>query len=273
MKKTAKTLYTLICLGVLAVSLIQIARYVLDYSKGKNTYEEAQAKFGISDVTIPDTTDLSSDSTDKNELSTETEVNPVLLQAAEAFKDCDFKALQDINSEIIGWIIIPGTRISYPICQGKDNDFYLSHTFDQTYNRVGSIFADYRISHPFDDKNTVLYGHHMRDQSMFAGLMAYQKKETWEKNPYVYICTPDSLYVYEIYSAFQGDPYGLSYHIGFSSDTDTEEFINYTQSNAYYTTEIIPQKEDKFLTLSTCTGNGHAKRMIVHCRLLCQEQR
>lgn len=292
MKNFLKKLYIVACICILIVSLIQIGRYFLDYSKGKNAYEQAQTQFGISDLDeIPPDTEQSVTNNDDKTDKTDPKTRALLKKAAKAFKKCDFQSLMNTNNEMIGWIIIPGTRISYPICQGRDNSYYLTHTFDKTYNRVGAIFADYRITQPFTDTNTILYGHHMRDQSMFAGLMAYQNKETWEKNPYVYVCTPETIYVYEIYSAFQGDPMGLSYQIKFSTNTDTktdaktdtnketnpvtdtDAFIEYTKSNAYYDTEITPTPEDKFLTLSTCTGNGHAKRMIVHCRLRGSKQR
>lgn len=272
MKKKGKFIYISFCVALLAISLLQIARYYLDYSKGTNSYEQAQIQFGISVSDVPTPQIHSPNQTSSTTDTDKGDTVPILKDATKIFKDCNFENLANINSDIIGWIAIPGTQISYPICQGTDNSYYLSHTFDHSENRVGAIFADYRIQEPFTGKNTVLYGHHMRDQSMFAGLMAYQDKDYREKNPYVYICTPTTVYVYEIYSAFQGDPLGLSYRLNFSSEKDTKEFINYTQSNAYYATSVAPDNDDTFLTLSTCTGNGHAKRMIVHCRLICSGQ-
>jgi len=273
MKKKLRYLYIFVCIAVLAVSLFKIGSYLFDYFKGQNTYKEAESQFGLASASSallpstqakPDTSETPSVETEATEVE---ETDPLLEAALDYFKDCDFHALQDINEDIIGWIVIPEPDISYPVVLGTDNSYYLEHTFDKKYSRVGSIFMDYRIQNPFEEKNTVLYGHHMRDKSMFAKLMNYQLKEAWDKNPYVYICTPTRVYLYEIYSAFRGDPMGLSYLIGFTSEKDTTDYINYTLKCGNYDTGITPDLEDKFLTLSTCTGNGHAQRMIVHARL------
>ena len=271
MKKNLRFVYILVCLGILFVSLVQIGRHYIDYYKAKNTYQQAENEFGLSSdagVLLPSKEPVASvEDTGQPEETTEEETDPLLLSALDYFKDSDFNTLQEINPEIIAWIVIPDPEISYPVCKGSDNQYYLEHTFDKKYSRVGAIFADYRIKEPFAEKNTVLYGHHMRDKSMFAKLMNFQTKEVWENNRYVYICTPEEVLVYEIYSAFKGDPMGLSYHIGMTTEEDIQAYIDYTLSCANYKTKIPLSTEDRFLTLSTCTGSGHSQRMIVHCRL------
>ena len=87
----------------------------------------------------------------------------------------DLPALQQVNSDVIGWIAIPGTEISYPLVQGTDNDYYLTHTWNQNSSAVGAIFMDCRCSADFSGFNTIVYGHRMNNGSMFAALKHYQK--------------------------------------------------------------------------------------------------
>lgn len=271
MSKKFRTLFMIACTVLLIVSLFQIGLKVHGYFAGQNTYDAAESSFGVttdSDLEIP------APVTEISEVSTEaTERDPLIEAAASYFESYDFDALKAINDEIIGWIVIPETNISYPICQHDDNQYYLEHTYEKEANFVGSIFADYRVSHPFEDYNTILYGHRLLNQTMFSALKTYRDKETWEKNPYIFIYTPDAIRVYEIYSAFSGDPDGISYNISFSSEEDRQAFIGYTLSCAEYDTGIVPATENSFLTLSTCIGTDHSQRMIVHSVLVAYEKR
>lgn len=254
MKKIFKpqSIFLLFCIGLFVISLTQIVLKLKGYTDGNNTYQEAEARFGISSTAEPD----SSAPQEPND--------PLLAQAAGFFKDCDFDALTAVNPETIAWIVIPGTNISYPVCQHDDNQYYLDHTSQKESSFVGSIFADYRLQDPFKEFNTILYGHRLLNQTMFSALKTYRQKDVWEKHPYIYIYTPEQIYVYEIYAVFQGDPTGESYHTSINTKENRQNFIDYTLSNAEYDTGITPTTEDSILTLSTCTGKGHAKRLIVH---------
>lgn len=266
-----RTLFTIICVCLLAVSIFQIGMRLNDYRSSRSVYSEVADISGITDASDADTPSISliTDHTPGGAAAdTENNMDPLIEDALSYFKDCDFDALLAINDEIIGWIVIPGTNISYPICQHYDNQYYLKHTVRREPSIAGAIFADHRVKEPFKEFNTILYGHRMLNQTMFATLKIYVEKEEWEKHPYVYICTPESVYVYEVYSAFRGDPYGISYDTGIRTEEKRQAFIDYSLSCAEYETGIIPTIDDLFLTLSTCTGNGHAQRMIVHTMLV-----
>ena len=103
----------------------------------------------------------------------------------------DFNGLKAINPEVIGWIQIEGTSISYPIMKGKDNDYYLKHTFEGNYNAAGSIFIDYTNNSNFEDCNTIIYGHNMKNGSMFGLLRKHFKDRESVPGRYIWICTPD----------------------------------------------------------------------------------
>ena len=277
MKKYSKPriIFIIACLCLLAVSLFQIGRRIKDYADESAANSQVEDLFGVGDASdapsVAPKTELPDINTAADEKETQTE-DPLITDARSYFKDCDFETLLSVNDEIIGWIVIPGTNISYPICQHNDNQYYLEHTSQREPNLVGAIFADYRVKEPFGEFNTILYGHRLLNQTMFSALKTYVDKEVWEKHPYIYICTPDNIYVYEIYAAFRGDPDGLSYHVGIHTDKKKQSYIDYTRSCAEYDTGIVPDTEDSFLTLSTCTGTGHTQRMIVHSVLVATDK-
>lgn len=266
-----KTLFMIACICLLAVSIFQIGLRLKDYVSAHSSNSEMDDLFGAadpSDADIPPVLPAADNTSDATAADADADTDPLIEDARSYFKDCDFDALLAVNDEIIGWIVIPGTKLSYPICQHYDNQYYLGHTAQRDANIAGAIFADYRVKEPFKEFNTILYGHRMLNQTMFATLKIYVEKDEWEKHPYVYIYTPESIYVYEIYAAFRGDPYGISYDTGIHSEEKKQSFIDYSLSCAEYETGIVPTTDDLFLTLSTCTGNGHAQRMIVHSVLV-----
>lgn len=255
MKKKIRYLFLITFTLLLTLSLYKIIYYGKDYFFGQSDYKEAKKIFSVSKDVDPEQIEYP-----------DTYIEDVRFhEIRKYFSECDFDALKAINPEIYGWIVIPGTNISYPICQHSDNDYYLMHTYSLDSNRIGAIFLDYRVSKDFTDFNTIIFGHRLRDQTMFSALKTYRDSKTWESNPYIFICTPEQeLIVYKIYSAFAGDPDGLSYCKDIDSDKNKQEFINYTIRNAEYDTGIVPKISDQFLTLSTCIGTDHSQRMIIH---------
>ena len=110
----------------------------------------------------------------------------------------DLPALQQVNSDVIGWIAIPGTEISYPLMQGTDNDYYLTHTWNQNSSAVGAIFMDCRCSADFSGFNTIVYGHRMNNGSMFAALKHYKKQDFLQAHPQIYVTNASGTHAYSI---------------------------------------------------------------------------
>ncbi|MDR2492703.1 MAG: class B sortase [Coriobacteriales bacterium] len=106
----------------------------------------------------------------------------------------DWAALRERNSEVIGWVIIPGTHVNYPIVQGPDNDYYLYHLFDDTSNDTGTVFADYQGSPTLAGQNNLVYGHNMRDGSMFSDLIKYTTQSYLMEHQTVFLATPERNY-------------------------------------------------------------------------------
>lgn len=182
---------------------------------------------------------------------------------AEELAALDLAPLREINEEVAGWLYVPGTEISYPILQAADNDYYLKHTWEKKWNGGGSIFLDYRCSGDFTDFNTILYGHRMNNGTMFAPLRAYTDQDFWRDHPYVYVADGARVYRYEIFAAWEAGVTSIVYAV----DGDRQRLLDSFLGASQIDTGLVPGTEDTLLTLSTCTGNGHATRWVVQAVL------
>lgn len=179
----------------------------------------------------------------------------------------DLKALREINPDVVGWIYIPNSYINYPLMQGADNQFYLEHTWEGNANPYGSIFLEHRNSPDLTDFNTIIYGHNMRNGSMFAGLSNYAYQWHWAWNRYVYIVTDSGILRYEIFSSYFADVDSTTYGLSFNQPETRENFIAHALENSQIETGITPAITDRIITLSTCTGLGYESRRVVHAYL------
>jgi sortase B len=249
-------------LGLFLVSSYRVFLALTSYQKGDAAYQEILDVVDLSKLPSPSPTASASVAETKEEVS---ETEGYIL----ALSSVDFDALEQINPDIIGWILIPDTQINYPILQGSDNDYYLKHLYNKEALSVGSIFMDYRSVADFSGFNTIIYGHRMRNGSMFAGLKNFLKAEFFKEHPYIYIATREGVYTYTRFSAYEGPTTGLSYQLSFSSEQDKTDFIDYAKSSSRFSANIEKSltEEDFYLTLSTCTGNGYKNRLIVQAVL------
>lgn len=182
---------------------------------------------------------------------------------AQALKDMDFSALRQQNPDVLGWILIPGTRVSYPVVQGTDNSYYLNHTWRGGKNSVGAIFMECRNSSDLSDFNTIIYGHRMNNRSMFGTLSQYKSRSYWQAHPYVYLTDDSGTHRYEIFAAGEVSVDSDVYRLGLRSDSSRQSFLDSCLALSALNTGVTPHTYDKVLTLSTCTGNGHATRWVV----------
>lgn len=166
----------------------------------------------------------------------------------------DFAALSDINSDVIAWLHFPKIDISYPVVQTDDNDYYISHSFNKEENKAGAIFMDYRNYSSFNDKNTFLYGHNMKNDTMFGLILNYVEEDYYKENPYFWIYTPEAKYKYEIFTSFEETSTGPAYQLNFDNDEEFGEYLNKVSRRKYYETSVNASPSDHVLVLSTCAG-------------------
>ena len=179
--------------------------------------------------------------------------------------EVDFDKLKSVNEDVVGWIYVDALPdISYPIVKGKDNQTYLHQTYEKNYNFAGTIFVDYENSGDFSDCNTLVYGHNMKNGSMFGHLKKFRENDKlYKQDKYFWILTPERNYRYEIITA---------YTTGVNSDTYTlfkgpgEEFEKYLETIKGYseiqTDDTDLTIKDKIVTLSTCTGNESTRFVV-----------
>ena len=252
-----------LCLGRTALQLVQ-------YRQGDETYAQAQELAGLPDLPdLPpvDVTDGSGEASGSAGADGEGEAPeevPVWQDPyAQALKDMDFSALRQQNPDVLGWILIPGTRVSYPVVQGTDNSYYLDHTWRGGKNSVGAIFMECRNSGDLSDFNTIIYGHRMNNRSMFGTLSQYKSRSYWQAHPYVYLTDDSGTHRYEIFAAGEVSVDSDVYRLGLRSDSSRQSFLDSCLALSALNTGVTPHTYDKVLTLSTCTGNGHATRWVV----------
>lgn len=252
-----------LCLGRTALQLVQ-------YHQGDETYAQAEELAGLpdlSDLPVVDFTGGSgsvSSSASTDGAGEAPEEVPVWQDPyAQALKDMDFSALRQQNPDVLGWILIPGTRVSYPVVQGTDNSYYLDHTWRGGKNSVGAIFMECRNSSDLSDFNTIIYGHRMNNRSMFGTLSQYKSRSYWQAHPYVYLTDDSGTHRYEIFAAGEVSVDSDVYRLGLRSDSSRQSFLDSCLALSALNTGVTPHTYDKVLTLSTCTGNGHATRWVV----------
>lgn len=181
----------------------------------------------------------------------------------------EFKELYKKNNHIVGWMTIPGTVIDYPVMQTPEQtDFYLKHNFERAYSAHGCLYAREvcDVNKPSD--NITIYGHHMRDGSMFAQLDKYIDPAFCEENPYIFFDTLTQLHTYQIMAVFLttatvGE--GFTYHtfVDAESQEAFQEFADTCKALALYDTGVTAAYGDKFITLSTCEYSQANGRLVV----------
>ena len=184
--------------------------------------------------------------------------------------EVDFKSLIDINSDTVAWIELPACKISYPVLQASDNQYYLTHTFENKTNHSGAVFLDMYNKADMSDYNSLIYGHNMKNGSMFGRLKKlYQEKDLLDAEPYIYLVLKDNTILqYEIFSYYIGENGSKGYNIP-QTEAEFQNYINYCMTNSIEKTGVEVNTDDRILTLATCSGAaGGTKRFFVHAVLI-----
>lgn len=176
----------------------------------------------------------------------------------------DFDYLKKKNPDIIAWLDIPGTGISYPVAKTGDNDFYISHGIYGQKSGSGAVFMDYRNKMDLTDSNTILFGHNMRNGSMFAGLRQFKSRSYRNSRPYVDLYFPEGRVRFEIYSCYEESASGENFPTLFTGEDDRNAFLSAAAARSLYKTEVDPEESGHTLMLATCTGKGYSHRLVVH---------
>ena len=179
----------------------------------------------------------------------------------------DFEKLKEKNSDIVAWLKVNGTNIETTVVKTTNNDYYLTHNFNKEYNSAGWIFADYKNKVDGTDKNLVIYGHNMRDDSMF-GSLKWVINEDWynnEDNKYITLITENETQVYEVFSVYQIEKEDYYIQTNFNTEKEFNTFAQTIKKRSKKDFNVDVNKEDNILTLSTC-ANNNKYRVVLHAK-------
>ena len=183
----------------------------------------------------------------------------------------DMASLIAINPDVCGWIQIEGTHIDYPLVQGDDNEKYLRAAVTGEPNNAGSIFVDYRIKEPFEDRNTIMHGHNQRNSQMFHDLILYEQADFYKTHPYVKIYRPNGdVLIYRVFSGYyMTNTYTYKYN--FANDESFQKYLDYAIEESIRDMGVRPDGAQRIITMSTCTNEADERRFVVHAVLVSEQ--
>ena len=176
----------------------------------------------------------------------------------------DFEALRAVNADVAGWIYCEGTAINYPLLQGPDNDYYLHRSYDGSRNAAGSIFVEELNRPVFADANTILYGHNMRDGSMFAALQNWADQSFYEAHPVLWLLTPERDYRVELLAGYTTSADSETYSIFAEPGPELDAYLTAALGRSDFRAAVSPAPGARWVLLSTCTYLFESARYVLH---------
>lgn len=173
------------------------------------------------------------------------------------------QSLKTAYPDALGWLYIPNTAISYPVMQSDDNAYYLSHAYDGSYLKAGSVFLDYRCESRFMNPINILYAHNMKNGSMFAGVLSFTNDSYFESHRYGWLATPETVYRIDFFSCSRADWHDELYN----GSSPISEWIPRIYDKSVVSREMTYSDEDRFISLSTCSYEFRNARTILTGKL------
>ena len=261
MKKSLYIVAVVVLLIIFGVSAFKVGSYLLEGKQQEEKFDEMAAQVQAAQQAAKETTEATEETQEEEESVPTTVGEPVMMPG--------YAELHEQNPHMVGWIKIEGTKLDYPVMHSPDKpNFYLEHDFDGNKSARGCIYAreECDLFEPTD--NITLYGHNMRDGSMFAPLNAYVNKETWKNNSLIFFDNLYEAHVYQIFAVFtttasvgEGFPYHQMDNA--ASAQEFEQFIQNCKNLQLYETGITPIYGDKIICLSTCEYSQENGRLVV----------
>ena len=260
MSKKTRKIINIILIAILVVGLSFYGRSAVEKYRAKNIYNDVKSMVtGNNDKTAGSADNSDSASSPENEVDSDFVFTDPYV---EELMSMDLSGLMEMSSAVKGWIYIPNSVIDYPILQHTDNEYYLRHTWDGEYNRVGSIFFDCQNEADLSDFNTIVYGHNMNNDAMFSTLEKYLTKNYIEDHPSIYIVNENGIYKYNIFAAHRTSVSTISFGMKIQTEPMRQEYISFALDYSEIDTDIIPTTEDSFLTLATCSYTSEYRIVI-----------
>ena len=246
-RSVLSTIVLIIALGVFCYSAFQLFLILSEYQKGDNEYKEILEEAVVEEVA------------DEKEGEAETAKEEIVFRV-------DFDKLLSMNPDTVAWIRFEEPKkISYPVVQGTDNSVYLKKTFEGKKNAAGAIFMDAVNKGDFTDRNTFIYGHNMKNGSMFGQLRKYKSADFCKEHPFFYVYTPDGREIkYQVFAVGIVEDTAESYRCTYADDTEFLKYLNHLRSISPYKSDLEPEADWTIVSLSTCTNVTETQRLLVH---------
>ena len=245
MKKPVRTVVLLLCFAVFVFSTVQVSNWWSRSIQSARTYSDLTA---LAPVPAPQ----ESGGTETGE---ESDI---------PWPQVDFEALSAANPDVVGWLYGEDTSIHYPVVQGSDNDYYLSHLFDGTANSNGCLFLDCRVAANFSEGNSIIYGHYLTDGTMFTSLSGYKQQDYYDAHPRLLLVTPEERFVVELFSGYVAGVTDEAWRTRFSTSEEWEVWLEEITERSVFESKVQPTLEDRILTLSTCSYEFENAQFVVH---------
>lgn len=239
MKKVIKIILLAICLCVFIFSAYNIYKYLSEENANKKLNNDLMEK------AIIETPNDNNDNAQENE-----NILPISV---------DFSVLKQENEDIVGWLYLEDSPINYPVVQSNDNDYYLRRLVNGEYNIAGSLFMDYRNASNLENNNTIIYGHNMKNNTMFGSLQEYKSQDYYDNHKVMYYFTSEKNYIIELFTGYTISVESDIYDLSVIDSSKLEEWIS--KSDFESNTKVT--EEDKIITLSTCAYEYDGARYIV----------
>ena len=249
MRKFVRRIFILVLFCILSFSIYNLYIIFHEYKKNKDVYKDVRKIV------------LKEDEKSNKDVSVENS-NNIILGSKE------YTDLKARNEDFLLWIYIPGTNIDYPVVQGNNNEYYLTHDFNKNYLPSGSIFMDYRNN--FEEDNIIIvYGHHMRNKTMFGELEKFKNEKFFNGNNLIRVEYKNTTYIYEVFSVYVADLNNKDYlKVDFKDKKDKEDYLNYIKDRSLYNKDLVLTSDDNIITLYTCSYEFENARTIVHAKLI-----
>lgn len=247
MRKTVTVILILLLSGILVFASNMAIKEVREYKEAEQLYKELQEEY----VETKPTEDTEPDET--LEQTEPIEVAPITV---------DFTSLLEQNSDIVGWIYCPDTPINYPVVQAEDNDRYLRRDLNGKYLVSGTVFVDYRNGAVGEDANYIVYGHNMKDGTMFSSLAKYKEQSYYDEHPILYFLTPSGDYKIELYAGIVVKMDALIY-VPNPNEAEFTVFLRNAKDKSTFKSNVEITENDTLITLSTCSYEYNNARYIV----------
>jgi sortase B len=274
----------IVCVCVMLVSGYMLANYLVESKSAGDVYKDIEQIYitpPTADAPSPTPTPTPAESQaplapsvprpappgDAEPDDTPPSVSYVDEPAPDYWPNVDFNGLLGVNEDFAAWLICAGTNINYPVVRGDDNDYYLKRLFNRAQNSAGTLFIDYRNEKDFSNRNTVIYGHNMRNHSMFWTLTRYKSQSYFDAHPTMRLLTPGGNYEIYIFAGFVAGVDGDMWRVYFTSDEDYVNWLETIRRHSAFSSDVELSAEDRVVTLSTCDYQFDNARYVLYGKL------